>query len=237
MYMSIHTMCIPASKNVSDWWLAYWISHSHDHPGVLLNTTSPHSTLHTTTPLTDYGSSNAALLYDGLGSGDHNTTVLREAGDNLQFYLGVYGGLAVANSVSSLNSFTIWHLCRCVLCSYMYGHIHAVLKAGHPVSYSLVVCLFVSWDGGSWVSFSSFLADLLVWHIIHMCRYNTYMYIDMQVTYMYMYMYMFYTCVCTCTCTCIYNYTTCLMVQYWLSWIGVHPIPGFPLRVWRCVCC
>ena len=23
-----------------------------------------------------------------------------------------------------------------------------VLKAGHPVSYSFVACLFVSWDGG-----------------------------------------------------------------------------------------
>ena len=25
---------------------------------------------------------------------------------------------------------------------------HRVLKAGHPVSYSFVACLFVSWDGG-----------------------------------------------------------------------------------------
>ena len=33
-----------------------------------------------------------------------------------------------------------------------------VLKAGHPVSYSFVACLFISWDRASWVSFSSFLS-------------------------------------------------------------------------------
>ena len=36
------------------------------------------------------------------GSGDgSNVTVLREAADNLEFYLGMYGGLAAANSVST----------------------------------------------------------------------------------------------------------------------------------------
>ena len=57
--------------------------------------------------------------------------------------------------------------CTCIRV-YMIVHVHCtctkdlytapVLKAGHPVSYSFVACLFVSWDGGSWVSFSSFLS-------------------------------------------------------------------------------
>ena len=103
MYMYMYVHCVsyfPASKNVSDWWLAYWISHSHSDPGTPLNTTTLHSTPHTlhSTPLhyTD-----SLVLLDSSGSGDINATVLREASDNLVFYLCVYGGLAAANSVSA----------------------------------------------------------------------------------------------------------------------------------------
>ena len=44
------------------------------------------------------------LLDDGSASGDGNATVLREAADSLIFYLGIYGGLAAANSVSFLSN-------------------------------------------------------------------------------------------------------------------------------------
>lgn len=76
---------LSASKNINDWWLAYWISHSNKHPGALLNTTASYST---------------TLM--GSGYGDGNQTVLREASDNLAFFLGIYGGLAAANSVSDM---------------------------------------------------------------------------------------------------------------------------------------
>ena len=120
----VHT----ASKNVSDWWLAYWISHSHSHPGTLLNTTIPHSTPNTlhSTPL-DY-----TELLDSSGSGSGEYAVLREASDNLRFYLGVYGGLAAANSVSALSSYNIedgncfvhacvYNSCIHLPCSGLYG--------------------------------------------------------------------------------------------------------------------
>ena len=93
---------------MSDWWLAYWISHSYDHPGSLLNTTTDSLSLYSTL-LTDSSSSSSSssYMYDGVllvgsGSGSaENSTVLREASDSLPFYLGVYGGLAAANSVRS----------------------------------------------------------------------------------------------------------------------------------------
>ena len=41
------------------------------------------------------------LMLDNSDSGESsNSTILREAEDNLQFYLGIYGGLAAANTVS-----------------------------------------------------------------------------------------------------------------------------------------
>ena len=64
---------ITASRNISDWWLAYWISHSH----------KPHL-------YTNNNSSNFNFT---------NFTAYTAAGDNLAFYLGIYGGLAAANSV------------------------------------------------------------------------------------------------------------------------------------------
>ena len=69
--LSVYHVTI-ASRNISDWWLSYWISHSQGgHPS---NTTPP------------LNSSTMA-----------NITA---ASDNLAFYLGIYGGLAGANSVS-----------------------------------------------------------------------------------------------------------------------------------------
>ena len=67
------TYTITASRNISDWWLAYWISHSHK-PYLYINNNS----------------SNFNFT---------NFTAYTAAGDNLAFYLGIYGGLAAANSV------------------------------------------------------------------------------------------------------------------------------------------
>ena len=79
---NLHALHHTASRNINDWWLAYWISNSHTHPGTLLNTTT------------------TITMYHHTLSTNQSQAVLREASDNLAFYLGIYGGLATANSVS-----------------------------------------------------------------------------------------------------------------------------------------
>lgn len=80
-----------ASRNISDWWLAYWISHTHK-PYLHFDDNGNHSSV-TYVPKGEFPE---------LQSGSNNTqmTNLTAAGDNLAFYLGIYGGLATANSVS-----------------------------------------------------------------------------------------------------------------------------------------
>ena len=96
------SLSLSASKNVSDWWLAYWISHSHDHPGTNLTHTSPPPSPTHTLSLTAATVDSGGRVWGGLASGALvNETVLKEAQDNLVFYLAIYGGLAAANSVSS----------------------------------------------------------------------------------------------------------------------------------------
>lgn len=60
-----------ASRNVSDWWLAFWISHTSD---IVPNT-------------------NATSM---LGS----VPISTDKSPHLPFYLGIYGGLAASNTVS-----------------------------------------------------------------------------------------------------------------------------------------
>ena len=67
-----------ASRNLSDWWLSYWVTH----------TSSSQSTTLQTTP---------TYL---LTAPTSVTTTLPHVENDLRFYLGVYGGLAAANSVS-----------------------------------------------------------------------------------------------------------------------------------------
>ena len=64
---------LAASRNVSDWWLSYWVSHSQN--GTISK--------HTNSSPTDFMS-------------------VEPASDNLAFYLGIYGGLAFSNSVCDL---------------------------------------------------------------------------------------------------------------------------------------
>ena len=81
---------IIASRNIADWWLAYWISHSHK-PYLYFDNNDNHSSV--------------ALFLEGElpapqnENNDTHFTNLTAAGDNLAFYLGIYGGLATANSV------------------------------------------------------------------------------------------------------------------------------------------
>ncbi|KAJ7321462.1 Multidrug resistance-associated protein 7 [Desmophyllum pertusum] len=75
-----------ASRNVSDWWLAYWISHSRVSSNVStirqhVNVTSADQWGHVMSPV---------MTADQLGM--HTVT----------FYLVVYGGLAVANTIFTL---------------------------------------------------------------------------------------------------------------------------------------
>ena len=80
-----------ASRNIADWWLAYWISHTHK-PYLHFDNNDNHSSV-VLFPEAEF---------PDLQNGSNSThlTNLTAAGDNLAFYLGIYGGLATANSVS-----------------------------------------------------------------------------------------------------------------------------------------
>ena len=74
-----------ASRNVSDWWLAYWISHS--------NIPSNFGT--------NISAYNITNVTHSSSTPEHIPPLpIVSASDNLAFYLGIYGGLAAANSVS-----------------------------------------------------------------------------------------------------------------------------------------
>ena len=80
---------ILASRNISDWWLAYWISHTQD--GYPDNITLP--------------------MYNIISSTSSDTviqpmTTIVSGSDYLPFYLGIYGGLALSNSVSTCSMYT-----------------------------------------------------------------------------------------------------------------------------------
>lgn len=82
--------CSSASRNVSDWWLAYWISHSRVSNSTArehVNLTTSYQWNHVIPPV---------LTTDQLGKHVHIVK------DTVTFYLVVYGGLAVAN--------TVWYL-------------------------------------------------------------------------------------------------------------------------------
>lgn len=70
---------------MSDWWLSYWVSNSN-------STTNDSSTILSamTADSTHLGYHQA--VYSGLTT--HTNS------EDLKFYLGIYGGLAAANSVS-----------------------------------------------------------------------------------------------------------------------------------------
>lgn len=80
-----------ASRNVSDWWLAYWISHSRG------NSTATHHHV-------NFSSANSLnhLIPRVLTADQLDMPHVHIVKDTITFYLVVYGGLAVANTVREL---------------------------------------------------------------------------------------------------------------------------------------
>lgn len=80
-----------ASRNVSDWWLAYWISHSRG------NSTATHHHV-------NFSSANSLnhLIPRVLTADQLDLPHVHIVKDTITFYLVVYGGLAVANTVRVL---------------------------------------------------------------------------------------------------------------------------------------
>ncbi|ESO85415.1 hypothetical protein LOTGIDRAFT_183817 [Lottia gigantea] len=79
-----------ASRNINDWWLSYWVTHSHT------STNNNHNT------------SNLYSFVPELLHFNHNNTSsipdlnITQATDNVKFYLMIYGCLAGANSIFTL---------------------------------------------------------------------------------------------------------------------------------------
>ncbi|XP_038071457.1 multidrug resistance-associated protein 7-like [Patiria miniata] len=79
-----------ASRNMTDWWLSYWVSHTHS--SVPINASS----------------SPGVLLQGGIIRERNSVMELPwtrtnlTSGDNLVFYLGIYGGIVGANSIFTL---------------------------------------------------------------------------------------------------------------------------------------
>ena len=86
---------LSASRNVSDWWLAYWISHSHDSSSIARQHDT-HQQMNLTTSYQWHHVMAAPVRNaDQLGMRIHIVK------DTVTFYLVIYGGLAVANTVIS----------------------------------------------------------------------------------------------------------------------------------------
>ena len=83
-------LSLSASRNVSDWWLAYWISHSY------VSNARAHQHVNLTRSSEWYQVIAPVLNADQLGMHVHIVK------DTVTFYLVVYGGLAVANTVNAL---------------------------------------------------------------------------------------------------------------------------------------
>ncbi|XP_003727446.1 multidrug resistance-associated protein 7 [Strongylocentrotus purpuratus] len=87
------------SKNVSDWWLSYWVGHTRGTPPSN-HTTHP--------PPVTHQSSLIEPIYLSLGLETHHYQSLSEYhsdtdnSSSLEFYLGIYGGLIGANSIFTL---------------------------------------------------------------------------------------------------------------------------------------
>jgi len=87
-------LSLSASRNVSDWWLAYWISHSH------VSNSTAHQHVNLTRSSEWYQVIAPVLTADQLGMHVHIVK------DTVTFYLVVYGGLAVSNTVNALTYYT-----------------------------------------------------------------------------------------------------------------------------------
>ncbi|BFZ12259.1 hypothetical protein BsWGS_15298 [Bradybaena similaris] len=103
-----------ASRNTSDWWLSYWVSHSNNK--------------------SQNGSTEVHSFVDPWQGQSWPIKNLTPAEDNLQFYLGIYGGLAGANSIFTLaRSFLFAYGGICAATVVHKRLLSAVLKA--PLSF------------------------------------------------------------------------------------------------------
>lgn len=94
-------LLMQASRNTSDWWLSYWISHSHNGHN---SSAQLHMDRTETSPLL-LDARFLLSVADGFqksGNGSLPETDLTDAEDNVSFYLTVYGSLAGANSLFTL---------------------------------------------------------------------------------------------------------------------------------------
>ena len=101
----VHTA---ASKDVTNWWLAYWVS-TFRYPGDSHMNISTYniSPIFAVTHATHY----SILEHDAFPA--FNVT---ESSSNVYFYIGIYLGLAAANSVSpQLTVCPVPALCHCLL--------------------------------------------------------------------------------------------------------------------------
>ncbi|XP_060564564.1 ATP-binding cassette sub-family C member 10-like isoform X2 [Ruditapes philippinarum] len=85
-----------ASRNINDWWLSYWVSHSQK-PGEIVSNHSKSTFLLYHDTYTDLQSDISRMVT--INNSIYNMTT---AGDNIVFYLTVYGCLAAANSIFTL---------------------------------------------------------------------------------------------------------------------------------------
>ncbi|XP_070181093.1 ATP-binding cassette sub-family C member 10-like [Littorina saxatilis] len=90
-----------ASRNTSDWWLSYWISHSHDSSGNHGNNSTTAQSAVTSAFLLSQ-TSLMHTLEDRTFRNSSPMGNLTEGEDNVSFYLTVYGCLAGANSIFTL---------------------------------------------------------------------------------------------------------------------------------------
>ena len=108
-------MCCLASKNTSDLWLAYWVSQPNDR-----NASSPNSTLNMW--LYSFESEKSLLS----GSMSNYVQDQQSVSNELQFYLGIYGALAFANSVRFMKCLqACTFITNCPICRFSpsFGHL------------------------------------------------------------------------------------------------------------------
>ncbi|KAK3603062.1 hypothetical protein CHS0354_015755 [Potamilus streckersoni] len=92
-----------ASRNVNDWWLSYWVAHSSSpEPQHINSTLQDVANVRLLYPVSEL-SSGYQIITKTISYQDTNRMYnLTGAGDNLIFYLTVYGCLAGANSIFTL---------------------------------------------------------------------------------------------------------------------------------------
>ncbi|XP_022081418.1 multidrug resistance-associated protein 7-like isoform X2 [Acanthaster planci] len=103
-----------ASRRIADWWLSYWVSHSHSYEAFNSSSSTENITsTHAEVPMTEMNLTGA---------------------DNPMFYLGIYGGIVGANSIFMLfRAFLFAYGGLCAAKTIHNGLLSSIWKA--PVSF------------------------------------------------------------------------------------------------------